>query len=248
MLFEINSIIGHRGCNLVDQNNTVEAFNKAIGLGVEMVEMDIRKTRDDVLVVFHDASVGGVRIRGALYEDVLEAANEIGLIVPTLETVLDELEGRVQICVELKERGYEDAAVSLVLKHFTPSDFVITSFLDSVVLAIKKDFPTVKAGLILGANPANKEFVWKGMRRAYQIFSEYCPWYRVRRCRADFIAINWRKLKFGLLDSAHKKAVPVLVWTIDDEEIMKRLFTTRRVNYLVTNRPDLAVKVRGEME
>lgn len=247
MLFEINSIIGHRGCNLVDQNNTIEAFNKAIELGVEMVEMDIRKTRDDVLVVFHDASVGDLRIRGALYEDIVEAANEMGLIVPTLEAVLEALEGRVQICVELKERGYEEAVVSLILKYFTPGEFIMTSFLDSVVAAVKKGFPTVKTGLILGANPANKEFAWKGIRRAYQIFSEYFPWYRVRKCGADFIAVNWRKLKFGLLDATHKKAVPVLVWTIDDEELMKKLFATRQVNYLVTNRPDLAVPIRHKL-
>jgi glycerophosphoryl diester phosphodiesterase len=247
MLFEINSIIGHRGCKLVDHNNTLEAFDKAIGVGADMVEMDVRKTRDDVLVVFHDAAIDGLRLRGALYEEILEAANENGLVVPTLETVLEALEGRVQICVELKESGYEKEVVSLVLKYFSPSEFVITSFVDSVLLRVKKGFPTAKTGLILGVNPANKEFAWRGIKRVSQIISEFLPWYRLRKCGADFIAVNWRKLAFGLLESAYRRGIPVLVWTINDKAMMEKLLSTRKVNGLVTDRADLAIEVRNSL-
>ena len=126
MLFETNTIVGHRGCRIVDQNNTLEAFEKALAVGAEMVEMDLRKTRDDVLVVFHDRDIKGVRIRGNLYEDMAALANESGLVLPVLEEVLEKLENRAQIIVELKESGYEEKAMVTLLKHFQPDQFVVT--------------------------------------------------------------------------------------------------------------------------
>jgi glycerophosphoryl diester phosphodiesterase len=247
MLFKTNTIVGHRGCSLVDQNNTVEAFLKAVHCGAEMVEMDVRRTRDGVLVVRHDADIDGLRLRGYSYAELAERANEAGLVLPTLDHVLESLEGQVQLDVELKEAGYEAEVVSKILQRFTPNEFVITSFLDQAVLAVKKHFPTVKCGLILGVSRLNSEFSWGGLRRVSQRISEFFPWRRIALCRADFIAVNWRNLLFGLLRSAKKRRVPVLVWTVNDPPKMRKLLETRLLAALATDRPDLAVAERKRL-
>lgn len=245
MLFKTNTIVGHRGCALVDQNNTVEAFLKAVQCGAEMVEMDVRRTRDGVIVVFHDAEVDGLRLRGYNYEELVERANAAGLVLPTLDHVLESLEGKVQLDVELKEAGYEKEVVGKILRRFTPAEFVMTSFLDRSILTVKRHFPTVKAGLILGVSHLDGEFSWGGLRKISQRISEFFPWRRMKACAADFLAVNKRNLLFGLLRGAKKRHVPVLVWTVNDPVEMHKLLETRLVAGLATDRPDLAVRQRN---
>ena len=247
MLFKTNTIVGHRGCKLVDQNNTVMAFLRAAEEGAEMVEMDIRRTRDGVLIVFHNPDVDGFRIKGYLYEDLAKKANAVGLLLPTLEYVLEQLEGKIQLDVELKEGGYEREVVSMILRKFTPSEFVVTSFLDQVILSVKRQFPTVKTGLILGVSPINKEFNWRGIRKISQRISEFFPWRRLSVCGADFIAVNWKNLFLGLLKSADKRNIPVFVWTVNKPKQLKKLLESRLVSGIVSDRPDLAVTERNSL-
>ncbi|OQX40212.1 MAG: hypothetical protein B0D91_00240 [Oceanospirillales bacterium LUC14_002_19_P2] len=47
-------VLGHRGVPLAHQENTLAGFRKAIELGVDGIELDVFKTRDDRIVVFHD--------------------------------------------------------------------------------------------------------------------------------------------------------------------------------------------------
>lgn len=247
MLFKTNTVVGHRGCRDFDQNNTAEAFEKAIADGAEMVEMDIRRTSDGVLVVWHDRTVGVQRIRGNNYQELMELANQEGKVLPTLEDILRRLEGRVQLMVELKEAGYEEQVVSMLLKYFSPSEMVITSFLDQAILAVKEGFPTVKTGLILGVGPGNGEFNWRGLGRFTQRISEFFPWVRMKACRADFLVVSKNILFLGLDKAAFKKQVPIFVWTVDQSATIRRLMKSRLFNGIITNRPGLAVEIRNNL-
>ncbi|MFX1329560.1 MAG: glycerophosphodiester phosphodiesterase, partial [Promethearchaeota archaeon] len=57
-------IIAHRGANSIAPENTLKAFQKAIELGADMIEFDVRKTLDDRIVISHDNSL--IRITGKL--------------------------------------------------------------------------------------------------------------------------------------------------------------------------------------
>ncbi len=247
MLFKTNTIVGHRGCQLVNQNNTIEAFEKALEAGAEMVEMDIRRTRDGVLVVIHDKEIGGARIRGTLYEDLAVLANQEGRVLPTLEEVLKRLEGKLLLDIELKEAGYEEEVLGLILKYFSPGEFVISSFMDAVLLKVKRRFPTVKTGLILGVGPHNEDFKARGLWRIVQKISEYLPWRRAEACGADFLAVSFKLLSLGMLNSAHKRGLPLLVWNINDPEMLRKLMLTHKVAMIGTDRPDIAVKIRKDL-
>jgi glycerophosphoryl diester phosphodiesterase len=247
MLFKTNTVIGHRGCADFDQNNTVEAFEKALADGAEMVELDVRKTRDDVMVVWHDIAIGSQRIRGNNYADLLTVAHQGGFVLPKLEDVLKKLEGRGQLVVELKEAGYEEEVMGLLLKYFTPSEMVVMSFLDQVVGKIKKHFPTVKVGLLLGASMRDGEYSWKGWRKATQRLSEFFPWVRMRQCQADFLAANWKISILGLARAAFKKGIPIFVWTVNDSGKITKLMKSRLYNGIITDKTALAVKIRNNL-
>ena len=53
-------VIAHRGASaLAPHENTLEAFQIAIDLKADMVEFDVRKTSDNILIVFHDGTIDG---------------------------------------------------------------------------------------------------------------------------------------------------------------------------------------------
>ncbi len=243
MLLKTNTIIGHRGCRDVTQNNTIEAFMKARKEGAEMVEMDIRRTRDGVLLVWHDQAIGTKRIRGATFEELLAEANANGQVLPTLEDVLKALEGELQICLELKEAGYEEEVVSLTLKYFAPCEFVITSYLDQALLMVKKRFPTVEVGLIVGVRGRNEEFAWKGWRRITQKISEVFPWRRMKICEADFLVINWRLLCLRLAQRARRRDIYTLIGVINTPRMASQVWKSRYYQGIISDYPGMIAEV-----
>jgi glycerophosphoryl diester phosphodiesterase len=94
-------IIGHRGCGrgIVDgcSENTLESFLMAIELGVEWLEVDVRRTADDILVVAHDPAEPD----GVFYADITgDQAGDRGTL--RLEELLDALPADVGVDFDLK--------------------------------------------------------------------------------------------------------------------------------------------------
>jgi len=242
--FKINAIIGHRGCDEGKFDNTIAAFLKAVELGAEMVEFDIRKTKDGVLMVHHDAEIFNYRIKAYDFDFLKRHAANQGLEIATLEEVLKALEGKIKLVAEIKERGFEERAINLLLQYFSPKEFVAMSFLDEVVLRIRKEFPTVTTGLLLGVGNHGElgDFSKIGLIR--HRLTEIFPWKRVAACKAQFIAPNWQLLAFGMLGKAHKIGLPVFTWTVDDERRLVYLMKKKMLSGVITDKPGFALKVR----
>ena len=96
-------VAAHRGVAAGAAENTIAAFTNAIDVGADMIEFDVRRTRDGELIAFHDAVVGGVPVSG-LTRDEIEAV--AGVRPPLLAEVLRVCAGRIRLDVELKEDGY----------------------------------------------------------------------------------------------------------------------------------------------
>ena len=139
-------VAAHRGASTLARENSLEAFAKAIELGADMVEFDVRRTADGHLVAFHDERAAG-RPLGELTLASLAAA--LGAAPPRLDEVVELCAGRIGLDVELKERGTEAEALDAVAGRFGPDELVVTSFLDDVVAAVARLRPDVRAGLLL---------------------------------------------------------------------------------------------------
>lgn len=122
-------IVAHRGASHEAPENTLAAFAKAIEIGADMIEFDVRRAPDGRLVISHD--------------HVRKAARP-----PTLEDTLLLAQGRVQLDVELKEPGCERDALRLLLQYFVITDFCITSFLPAVLREVRAIHPVVRTGFI----------------------------------------------------------------------------------------------------
>jgi glycerophosphoryl diester phosphodiesterase len=128
----LTQIVAHRGASHEAPENTLAAFDKAIEIGADMIEFDVRRASDGRLVISHN------RVRKTA-------------LLPTLDDTLRLTKGRIQLDVELKEPGCERDAIALLLKYFPLSDFCITSFIASTLRETRAIHPGIRTGLIFAA-------------------------------------------------------------------------------------------------
>src|SRR6266852_4408036 len=112
---------------------------------------------------------------------------------------------------------------------------------DDSIRAIKGTFPTARAGLTLGEDLEGAP-LWRYLRARW---SELFPAVRLRRCHADFAAVHQRLAGLRVLDYCARVHLPAWVWTVDDEVNIARFIDDPRVAVLITNRPDLALRIRS---
>jgi len=231
-------IIGHRGAPGYARENTIESFKKAMALGADMVEFDVRRTKDNIFIVYHDGLIQGRPIKDLTYEEVSQIARNQGFDIPTVEDVLKWSSGKMKLDVELKEEGYEEEIIELLFKYFKKNQFIITSFNDSSLKRIKDHYPDIKVGLLLG----------KLRAPLLARISEFFPMRRYKKAKADFLVAHWKLLRAGFLERARRSHQPVIVWTVNDEEMMRRLLNEKGVYGIVTDQPDLAVSLRKKLQ
>ena len=231
-------ISAHRGGSLLDGQTAAERYAQAIELGVDFVEFDVRRTRDGVSVICHDEStVSGRAIRAFTYKELID---ELGSEALTFQELLDVAGGRVGLHLDLKETGYESDIVRATLECCALDRFVITSN-DASVRAIKQEFPQVRAGLSLGEELAGAPVWLKARVRLSELF----PRGRMERCRADFVAVHQQLAGLNVLSYCERAGIPAWVWTVDEEPAIAHFVSDRRVAALITNRPDVAMRIRA---
>ena len=138
---------------------------------------------------------------------------------PTLDEVLDAAAGRVGVQLDLKENGDDLAVVQAALVKCPADRLAVTSGLSESIRAIKDRFPDVKAGLTRQ---------------------------HVEQTDADFIALDQSYATDEALDFCTRYAIPVWVWTVDERKLMERFIKDKRIAGIITNRPDLALRLRRD--
>ncbi len=111
-------IIAHRGAPGYARENTIESFKKALALGADMIEFDVRRTKDHALIVYHDERIQGHPIKDLVFEAIRRIAANQGFDIPTVEEVLKWSKGKIKLDVELKEEGYEREVAQLISSYF----------------------------------------------------------------------------------------------------------------------------------
>lgn len=125
-------VVGHRGVPLLHQENTLAGFRRAVALGVDAIELDVRLTRDRRAVVFHDATASRMTGTRAAISDLtwdevrqLQIRDELRTRratlrypqverIPLLAEVLAEVGPSIAINIELKPRWFGDDVAAVV--------------------------------------------------------------------------------------------------------------------------------------
>ena len=228
-------IIAHRGASACARENTLDAFKKAIDSGADMIEFDVRRTKNNVFIAYHDEHIQGEMVKELTYEAAEELAGRHGFSIPTVEEVLENTSGEIKLLVELKEEGYEKDVLEVLLKHFKDDDLIIASFNAHSLKIIRDNYPKLKVGLIL-AEDVSRDV----MQRVFKPL-------RIKRSmgiEADYLILHWRLLGSGFFEKAKINNKPVFVWTVNDERLLLELLNDERISGIITDKPDLAVLLR----
>jgi glycerophosphoryl diester phosphodiesterase len=150
-------IIAHRGASAVHPENTLAAFEEAIRVGVDAIELDLNLTRDGHLAVVHDDLVqldGDWHYVSELTLDQLQHLDVGGgERVPVLDQVLERLRGRCDLMLEIKAFGMAQALATVLQRHGVGSDLHATSFLHEEIVEIGRLCPGLGRSIVLAAMP-----------------------------------------------------------------------------------------------
>lgn len=231
-------ISAHRGgCG--ERPATIEAFVAASTSGADLVEFDVRRTRDGILVARHDPDLPS----GAAISDVDYAVcqAELGTGCLSIAELLPLLRGKVVAHVDLKDAGYEDEVVRLCAQQLGVDGFVVTTLEDQSVRLIKDRYPEVQVALSLGRDMAGR-----GRRQLLQVrLSELFPERRLRACQADAVAVHHQLARLRVARVCRRLQLPMMVWTVNDEQRLRYFLCQQRADVVVTDVPLDALTIRA---
>lgn len=230
-------IYAHRGASAYAPENTKVAFEKAIELKANGIELDLQKTKDGKIVIFHDdyidkKSNGIGKIEEHTYQELLELDFGVwfdnkyknGKIVLFEDFARDYLDKDLTFAIELKVLGIEKETLEIINKYKVHNNIYITSFLYEALENVRKIDPNIKLSWLI-EDRISKENIEKLLRiNGTQI----CP-------RASLVSKED-------IEIANNNGLGVRLWGIDNEEIMKKVYKLN-IEGMTVNFPDKLIKL-----
>lgn len=228
----VTKIISHRGrTSKNSEDNTLKAVNDAINLKIDMVEVDIRRTKDSQVICFHDPVLNGMALKDMTYSEIIE----LNPNVPTLEQVLLLSRDKIEVDVEFKEQGYEKEVISMILDYFNYENFIVKSFNMDVVKKVKEIDEKIKVGMLLGSEISFSQLLG--------VVYESLFLHKFNESGADFISPYYKLYEAGWINRFVSQGIPIQVWTVNDQDLLKTLIH-QEVDSVVTDTPEIAQKIR----
>ncbi len=170
---KITLFIGHRGTLVDYDENSLEAFDIAIKSGANCIELDVRRTKDSRLIVFHDSTfVRTTNGKGALknltYNDVKNLRTKIrNQQIPLLEEFIDYIADKMQFIIHLKDEGMEKEIFGLIAKKGVLMNCTISGRDINKLKRYKITYKPIKTcfNMTKGRGLNLKEFIEKGRRK-----------------------------------------------------------------------------------
>ena len=227
-------IIAHRGASGHAPENTLAAFERAVGLGAGFIETDLHLTRDARFVAIHDPTLerttngkGNVRDSSLAEIRKLDAGlwfdrEFMGQKVPTLEEIVEfAAKHDVIFYLELKYEaawGMHHSLVGALQKSGGAARSIIISSSEPTLTALRQVDPSAMMGLIF--DEANQDHTKAGIELGVR---QLCPQYSL--------------VTNEMVEQAHALDLQVATWTVDDAATMRAMIAAK-VDGIMTNFPD----------
>ena len=239
----MSTIFAHRGASGHAPENTLEAFQLAVQMGADGIELDVHLSSDGELIVIHDETVdrttngsGLVSSKTLAQLKELDASKGMegfaGAKIPTLAEVYDLIRPtNLIVNVEIKTDNImyadiEKKCLALEAEKGIQGRVIYSSFNHYTLANVLALDPGAQTGLLY-------------------VSGLYQPWEYAKLNGAKFIHPHFRNLALpGLVEGCLENGIGINPWTINDENIMKQCL--KQNVGIITDYPDLAVRLREE--
>lgn len=237
-------IFAHRGMSAYAPENTLAAFKMAFDAGADGIELDVRLTADDEIIVFHDNSLH--RITG-----INKKVNETTLAelktfdagtwfnpsyskekIPSLREVFEIVDQDKLINIELKGSSLllVDKVINLIKEFNNHSQLIVSAFNSNFLRKTKSQMPELQIGLLALPSLAG---LWHRKVTNYNL-------------KPNAIHAFYRDVNAKMINNAHAKGQRVHAYTVNDPVEMENLFLMN-IDMIFTDDPALGMKVRQQL-
>ncbi len=229
-------ISSHRGNSHVAPENTLPALENAIIAGSDYAEIDVRQTKDGILVLMHDNNLkrtAGINkdIGSLTYKELSQldvgswfSTDFIYTKIPTLEEAIKLCKGRIKLNIEIKTSNkgimFEENLVSIIEKNNFEHSCLISSMDYNSIDKIKKLNPLIKTGLIT-------KYIYGNFHNFESV---------------DFISMRSSNITRQVVDNAHKNGKEIHAWTVNSVSEIERM-KSAGVDCIITDNPTLTKRV-----
>ena len=236
MFESIIIVVAHRGFSAIYPENTVLSFRKAIELGVDFIELDVRQTKDNEIIVLHDEKIdrttdGSGFVKEMTYKEIqrYDAGRWKGYSgekIPHLKEVFEAMDSNTRILIEIKQCDTEKLIKVIDDCNFRDRVFV-GSFNLEYVKQIRNISPEIVTSLISSSIPENLiDLIISGIKK---------------------IDISFKCLTRITVKNLLFRGFIINGWTPDTEEDIIKTIQTG-VQFITTNRPDILKNILSKNE
>ncbi len=221
-------VIGHRGAMGHETENTLASVQKALDLGVDMIEIDVFKISSGELVVFHDQTVdrltnGPGNIEEYNISDLSRLILDGGHRIPMLQDVLKLIDNKVALNIELKGANTADKVNHTIdfytkSRGWSPENFIISSFNWDELRTMRKLNKDVAIAVLTEDNPLD----------AITVATEL-----------NAVAINpyFESLDTDIVTKIKQAGFKIYTWTVNEPEDIANM-KALGVDGIITNFPE----------
>ena len=221
-------VIAHRGSSGLRSENTLSAFGLALEEGAQMIETDLRLTRDRFIVLSHDSySPRGTSVELSTFSRLCEDFPRGDCRLLSLEEALDEFGGRIDFNLELKASSDEgnrllaETAIREVSDRGLLSNILFSSFEMKILAKIRAESSDARLGVLLYENSAS------GLRDTIGL-------------RPESIHPSKRRVSLTQIEAWHSEGLLVNAYTVDHPREIEKMWSMG-VDGIFTNYPARAV-------
>lgn len=256
-------VLAHRGFSGRYPQNTLLAFEKAVELPLDGLEMDIYPTQDDVLVVSHsDDAANTTNGEGKIQSYTLDQLKELdaghhftpdegetypfrgqGLTIPTLEEVFSRFQD-VWINIDIKEHEpyVVELFCALIRRHDNAEQLCVGSFSHETVVQFREACPQV---VTLATPPEITRLFWLNLFRLSRLFDQGGHAMQVPPQRT-YLGFSKDVISPRFVENAHRHDMAIHLWTLNEREKMRH-YVEVGVDGIITDYPDRALRLLGRL-
>ena len=240
--------IGHKGAAALAPENTLRSIERAVEVGVDMVEVDVLSLADGTLVLAHSDDLFEIShgaVRGRVACESLAELRAVAPELPTLDEALAFLAGTgAGVQLDVKAPGYEGPLVEAVRRHDLVERALVSSCYPAVLRLSGRLEPALRRGLTypfdrrgVSGRRVFRPAVWTVLRALRAALPRRIVGL-LARADASVATLHYSVISRAAVRSCHEAGASVLAWTVDDPALYARL-AALGVDGVITDDPNI---------